>query len=139
MLTRTLAKALYALFGTLSLAAGGSVLLFRTGLLPPAVRDLLLGVARDDLNTLHVMQEFGSALVFVSLISFWFLRHYQQSRPFHWAMTAFLALFALVHWFDVRGPYPSATGPLLNSVPFALFFAVGLLRRQSEARVAPGG
>jgi hypothetical protein len=82
------------------------------------------------------MQEFGSLLVFVGLITFWFVRHYDRSWPFHWAMTLFWGLLALVHWFDVRGPVESVIGPAINTVPFGLFVLLGLLRLRSEGRPA---
>jgi hypothetical protein len=134
MATRTLVRSFHALFGAAYLLAGAAVLLLGTGLLPDPVRDLINAIARDTPNTLHVMQEFGSLLVFVGLITFWFVWHYDQSRPFHWAMTVFWGLLALIHWFDIRGPFPSAVGPLINSVPFALFLAVGLFRAWAEAK-----
>src|SRR5262249_53911786 len=109
-----------------------SALLLNTGLLPDALRDILVDVGRGDLNTLHVVQEFGSLLVFAGLITFWFLCHYEQSQAFHWALTVFWALIALVHWVDIRGPSPSVVGPLVNSVPFVLFLAIGLLRTVAE-------
>jgi hypothetical protein len=136
MLARALAKSLYGLVGVVFLVAGGSVLLLGTGLLPAAVRDTIVGIGQDNPNTLHIMQEFGSMLVFAGLITLWFLRHYDKSRPFHWAMTAFWALFALVHWFDVRGAFEPGLGQVINTIPFALFVAVGLLRHRSEGEVA---
>ena len=128
MLTRILAQSLYALLGVVFLLAGVSVLLLGTGWLPDPVRDLILDIGRGDGNTLHVMQEFGSLLVFVGLITFWFLGHYDQSRPFHWALTLFWGLFALVHWVDVRGEFHVDLGQVINTTPFGLFLAVGLLR-----------
>jgi hypothetical protein len=138
MVTKVVVKVVYGIFGALYLLAGTGVLLLKTDLLPSAVREIIDSVARNDSNTLHIMQEFGSLLVFVGLITFWFIRHYEQSWPFHWAMTAFWALFALVHWFDIRGPIDSVVGPLINSVPFALFALLGLLRLGTEARGKPG-
>ncbi len=129
-----LAKSLYGLFGAVYLVAGVSVLLYRTDLLPGWVLGIIDRVSGDDLNTVHVMQEFGSLLVFTGLITFWFLWHYERSGTFHWAMTAFWGLIALVHWFDVRGPFPSVNGPLVNTVPFALFASVGLVRLWAEGR-----
>jgi hypothetical protein len=120
-------KAVYVLFGALFLLVGAGVMLLDTGLLPGAARAVALRVAHGDLNTLHIIQEYGSILVFAGLITLWFARHYELSRPFHWAMTASWALHALAHWFDVRGARALA-GPLINSVPFALFLTLGLLR-----------
>jgi hypothetical protein len=130
--TRVLAKACYGLFGAGMLVAGASVLLVGAGLLANAHRDAIVAESRGDLDALHVGQEFGSLLVFAGLMSFWFIRHYDRSRFFHWALTAFWGLLALVHWFDVRGPSPSVVGPLVNTIPFALFVAVGLLRAVTE-------
>jgi hypothetical protein len=131
---RVLTNAFYGAVGTILLAAGGSALLFNTGLLPDALKGILVDFSRGDLNTLHVMQEFGSVLVFTGLITLWFLLHYEQSQAFHWSMTTFWALFALVHWFDVRGPFASIAGPLVNTVPFLLFVAIGLLRTAAEGK-----
>jgi hypothetical protein len=128
MAARVLAQFLYGLVGVAFLAAGGSVLLLKTGLLPPEVSDLVVREAGGNMHTLHVLQEFSSLMVFAGLIAFWFLWHYDRSGAFHWALTAFWGLFALVHWFDVRGPVESARGPALNTIPFALFVLVGLLR-----------
>jgi hypothetical protein len=132
-----LAKSLYVLLGGLFLAAGVSVLLLGTGLLPAPVRDILLDVGRHDENTLHIMQEFASLLVFAGLMTFWFVHHYDQSRPFHWAMTLFWGLIALVHWFDVRGGFEYGLGQVINSIPFGLFLAVGLLRQRTEGKACP--
>jgi hypothetical protein len=131
-MTRILASSLYALFGAIYLVAGVSVLLLRPALLPDAVEKLIRHIAQDNSNTLHIMQEFGSLLVFAGLITFWFIRHYDQSLPFHWAMTAFWGLFSLVHWFDIRGTIESVIGPLINSIPLALFVVVGLLRQSFD-------
>jgi hypothetical protein len=125
---RALVKTVYVLFGVLFLGVGLGVLLSDSGLLP-GVRGVALGFAHNDLNTLHIMQEYGAILVFVGLITLWFARRYELSGPFHWAMTASWALHALAHWFDVRGAR-SLAGPLVNTVPFALFLLLGLLREK---------
>jgi hypothetical protein len=134
MIIRILAKSLYGLFGAAYLVAGASVLLLGTGLLPAAVRDMIETIGRGNGNTLHIMQEFGSLLVFAGLITLWFIQHYDKSRPFHWAMTVFWALFALVHWVDVRGSFRSDMGAVVNTIPFALFLTIGLFRQRVEGR-----
>jgi len=134
MPVRVLAKSLYGLLGVAFLLAGAGLLLFRTGLLPYAVRDTIIDAAHGDRETLHILQEYGCFLVFIGLITFWFIRNYEASRAFHWAMTAFWGLIALVHWFDIRGPVESVVGALVNTIPFALFLAVGLLREMTRGR-----
>jgi len=126
-------KSLYGFLGVVLLLVGASVLLFETGLLPGAISRAVAAVAEGDAGALHILQEFGAFLVFVGLITLWFMRHYEQSRFFHWALTAAWGLIALAHWFDVRGPLHSGIGPLINSVPFILFLLLGLWRRRSEA------
>jgi hypothetical protein len=128
-----LAKSLYVVFGVLYLVAAAAALLFGTGLLPDAVKDLFLEVAHNDLNAVHLSQEFASLLVFAGLITLWFVRHYQQSLFFHWAMTAFWGLIALIHWFDVRGPVRFDIGVLINAIPFLLFLSVGLVTSRRQA------
>ena len=58
----------------------------------------------------------------------------RSQSAFHWAMTTGWGLFALIHWFDVRGPMRSVAGPAVNTVPFAAFVVVGLLRLRTEGR-----
>ncbi len=133
MIIKRIAISLYALFGSLFVIAGASVLLQRTGLLPDALGNFIRDVTKENANTLHIVQEFGSLLVFAGLITFWFIRHYQQSIAFHWAMTTFWLLFAVVHWLDARGDLRSIAGPMINTVPLILFTLVGLVRRWSDS------
>jgi hypothetical protein len=134
MITRILAKSLYGLVGGVFLIAGVSVLLYSTPLLPSFARELIETIARGEPNTLHILQEFGSLLIFAGLISFWFVQHYEESRVFHWAMTLFWILFALVHWVDIRGSLQVDIGQLINSIPAALFVTIGVLRERTRKR-----
>jgi hypothetical protein len=130
--TRVLVKLTYALFGTLLLVAGATTLLVNTGVLPESLRTGVVNFSRGDPGTLHIVQELGSLLVLVGLLTFWFIRHYEQSMPFHWAVTAYWAIMAVIHWFNVAGPNPSIVGPLVNTIPFALFATLGVLRLGTE-------
>lgn len=136
MSIKRLVQFLYGLFATLFLIAGTTVLLLRTSLLPTAIRTIVMNAARDDMNAAHLIQEFGSMLVFAGLISIWFIRHYEQSKFFHWAMTTFWALFSVVHWFYVGGPIKSIAGPSINTIPFLLFAVAGLLRNYTDKQTA---
>ena len=127
-----ISRLVYALFGAGFLAAGSVVLLLTTGLLPHVLEDTIRDFARGDPNTLHITQEFGSMLVFAGLITFWFVRHYEQSMPFHWAMTTFWGLFAAIHWFDPSGSFHAGSHQIINTVPFLLFVLLGLLRSRKE-------
>lgn len=134
MKIKAFAKFIYGLFGTLFLVAGLGIVSLGTNLLPNAVQNIVINVAHGDPTALHLLQEFASLLVFAGLMSFWSVRHYEQSKPFHWAMTTFWGLLALVHWFDARGTFHAAVGPLINTIPFALFGLIGLLRIFAESK-----
>ena len=134
--TRIFALFVYGLMAAAFLAAGAATLLVNTRLLPDALRDIVLRFSHGDLETLHIIQEYGTLLVLVGLVTLWFIWHYEQSRAFHWMATAFWAIIALVHWFDVRGPFESVVGPLVNTVPFVLFLTIGVLRIATEGNRA---
>jgi hypothetical protein len=96
---KPIAQTLYGFFAAIFLIVGVTVLSLGSGLLPDAMRTFVTDIAHGDLAAVHLLQELSSMLVFAGLISFWFVRHYEQSKFFHWSMTIFWALFALVHWF----------------------------------------
>jgi hypothetical protein len=135
-LTRLFAQFIYGVMGAAFLAAGISTLLVNTGLLPDGLREIVLHFAQNNLGMLHVIQEFGTLLVFVGLLSVWFAWRYEQSRAFHWFATAYWALMALIHWFHVASPTIDVIGGLINTIPLALFLAIGLLRTATEPRPA---
>jgi hypothetical protein len=124
----------YGVFAAAYLVVGITVFAAGTSLLPEPLHGVVMRVGHGEVDTLHIIQEFGAFLIFIGLITFWFMRHYDQSQTFHWAMTIAWGLIALAHWFDVRGSRESVIGPIINSIPFILFAALGLLRRKFEAR-----
>lgn len=127
--TPSLAKTLYAVFGTLYLLAGGAVLLARTGWLSSSVTRIIGNVSHGNGYAFHILQELSASLVFAGLITLWFLRHYEQSGFFHFAMTVFLGLFALIHWHDAAWSWDNSVASLsLTTAPFLLFALVGVLR-----------
>jgi hypothetical protein len=130
---------MYALLGAAFLLAGAATLLVNTGLLPGPLREVVIHFSQDNLDMLHILQEFGAVLVLLGLLSFWFIRHYDQSQFFHWAMTAYWAIMALIHWFHVASPEISVAGGLINTVPLAVFLAIGLLRLAHDCEGAPIG
>lgn len=134
MKINTIAKLVYGFFAAAFLIVGLTVVASDTGFLPEPLKRAVMEVGHGDANALHITQEFGAFLVFIGLITLWFMRHYDQSQTFHWAMTIAWGLIALAHWFDVRGSRNSVIGPIINSIPFILFTALGLLRRKSEGQ-----
>jgi hypothetical protein len=134
-LTRILAQLTYGVMGAAFLAAGIATLLVNTGLLPDGVRDLIVvQFGQNNRGFLHVIQEFGTLLVFVGLVAFWCVWNYERSLAFHWMLTVYWALMSVIHWFNVAGPWQSIVGPLINTVPVVVFLALGLLRVATENR-----
>src|SRR5262245_56763157 len=134
-----LARILYGVFAVIFLVAGASSLLFNTGILPATLKNFVEEESQGDLQTLHIMQETASLLLLVGALLCWQLRRDEVSLFFHWSMTAFWALIALVHWVDVRGPWTSAAGPLFTSIPFVLFALVGLIIPARRPTFPPQG
>jgi len=134
MRIKAIAKVVYGFFAAAFLLVGITAFAAGTGLLPEPLHGVVMDVGHGDANAFHIIQEFGAFLVFIGLITFWFMRHYDQSQTFHWAMTIAWGLIALAHWFDVRGSRNSVIGPIINSIPFILFAALGLLRRKSQGQ-----
>jgi hypothetical protein len=122
------ARFVYGVVAAVFLAAGAGVLLLGTGLLPAGVARTILDFGGGDDRTMHQLQEFGTLMVFTGLVNLWCVRNYDRSLYFHWAMTAFWGLFALVHWFDYHGTFHPGKGQAVTTLPFVLFVILGALR-----------
>jgi hypothetical protein len=134
MKIKAISKLVYGFFAAAFLVVGIIAFASGTGLLPEPLNRVVMEVGHGDANALHIIQEFGAFLTFIGLITLWFMKHYDRSQTFHWAMTIAWGLIAMAHWFDVRGSRSSAIGPIINSIPFILFLALGLLRRKFEGQ-----
>ncbi len=139
MKIEVITKVVYGFFAAAFLLVGITAFAAGTGQLPEPLQGVVMEVGHGDANALHIIQEFGAFLVFIGLITFWFMRNYDQSQTFHWAMTIAWGLIALVHWFDVRESRDSLIGPIINSIPFILFAALGMLRRKFEGQAHSTG
>lgn len=106
----------YALYGSVALIVGVTALLFPATLEPDAPSRFI-----------HILREGGAASVFVGLISFWLLFHYDQRRTVHLLLIVFAFLIAGIHWFDYLGGRKPLASALLNSVGFAVLFAIAIV------------
>jgi len=114
--------------GTLFFIVAAVVLLYVTPLLPDSARDLILRISKDNLNAVHLTQELSALLVAMGIMAFWAAKNYEQSKTFHIAITTFWGLMVFIHWFDVRGPWHSVAGPIINSIPFVLYLLASWAR-----------
>jgi hypothetical protein len=105
----------YGLYGTVTALLGMALLLFPTMLEPEA-----------SIKSIHLLREQGAATVFVGLMSFWLLFHYDQRRTVHLLLTGFSFLLAGIHWFDYFGGRKPLASALLNSVGFVVLLALAI-------------
>jgi hypothetical protein len=100
-------RGMYVVFGTLAVAAG-AIALFVPSLAIPEARSGL---------TAHLVREQAAGFVFIGLMFFWCLRHFEQRRPVHLALLLFTSLFAAIHWADYVRSGHYLVGPLVNTLP----------------------
>jgi hypothetical protein len=136
-------RSLYALAAAFYLLLGVVVLSLGIGILPTWLHDQIFAIGQNNPDTMHLIQETGTLWVLVGILFVWFARHYDQSEKFHWAVTFYLALDALVHWFNAYGRFEHEPRAIINGIPFVLFLIAGLLRgmhgidRRTDAQLAP--
>ena len=106
----------YGIYGSVALLIGLTALLFPAMLEPKAPSTELI----------HILREQGAAMVFVGLMSFWLLFHYDQGRTAHLLLTVFSFLIAGIHWFDFFGGRRPLASALLNSLGFAVLCALAI-------------
>ena len=105
----------YCIFGSVALLAGTAALFFPATLEPDG-----------SVNLIHIFREQGAALVFVGLISFWLLFHYDQRRTVHILLTIFAFLIAGIHWFDFFGGRRPLASALVNSIGFVALLVLAI-------------
>jgi hypothetical protein len=108
---KTFTVIVYGLLGVLAIAAGLVAWVMPAVALPAGEATPL---------TSHLTRELSSAFVFIGLMFFWCIRHYEQRRPVHMAFLVFIVLFAGVHWHDYLADRRDVMSPLVNSIPVAL-------------------
>ena len=117
---KVVARAVYGIFGTLAIGLG-ILALFK-----PAVA--LPSEAYSPL-TAHLIREQGAQGVFIGLMAFFCLFHFDARRPVHLALLVFTALFAVIHWAEYFQARRQISSPLVNSLPFLVFLATTPFKR----------
>jgi hypothetical protein len=125
-----IARLVYGLFGTLATALGLLVLLDPAVALPAEALSPL---------TVHLIREQGAEGVFIGLMAFWCLFHFEQRRPVHLALVLFTALFAAVHWVEYVHARRALMSPLVNSLPFLAFLLTTPFTRSNSPGSSQAG
>lgn len=108
---RTFTTAVYTLFGMLALVAGIVALATPSVIIPDAASSGL---------TAHLTREEGATFVFIGLMFFWCISHYEERRPVHLAFLVFIVLFAGIHWHGYLQNRGDVMSPLINTIPVLL-------------------
>jgi hypothetical protein len=103
------AKLVYLILGTLSLAGGVTALVVPSLAVPPDALSAL---------TSHLVREQAAYGVFLGLMLYWCLWHFEQRRHVHLALLVFTALFSGVHWLEYMHGHRGLLSPVLNTLPF---------------------
>ena len=105
---RSTTRAVYVVFGALAIGAGAAALLSPGLILSP-----------EDLTPLasHLVREQAAGFIFIGLMFFWCVRHFDERQPVHFGLLVFTGLFAAIHWAAYLEDQRNLVSPLVNSVP----------------------
>lgn len=117
------ARIVYAVFGALATGLGILTLVRPELALHPDIYSPM---------TAHLVREQGAEGVFLGLMAFWCLLHFDQRRPVHLFLIVFAALFAGIHWMEFFAARRHLASPLINSVPLLAFLATAPFSRPKK-------
>ena len=138
MMLSKITRIVYGLFGAIFTLLGTAAILTPTGWLPQDLSEITVaGEIPSPFG--HILQEYGAAFLALGFVFFWFAKYKEQSRSFHWAMTLYFALNALIHWFKPEGSAGSWLSGIMNSIPFVLLLLLGLLQQRAPERARGQG
>ena len=122
----------YGLLGTLYIFIGVGSMLLPPGWLPGDLAERFL--VGEPLTPFfgHLLQEFGTVVIALGLVFLWRGCRPEHSPAFHWAMTFYCPLDALIHWVGPQGVIGSLQRGIVNSIPAAVLLVLGLLRLRAS-------
>ena len=143
MTLNRITRLVYGFLGILYVLIGTGSMLLPTGWLPRSLANAILIVEMQSPFVEHLLQEFGTLVLALGFVFLWYAKRKEQSRSFHWAMTLYFLLDALIHWVGPKGLIGSWSRGITNSIPLAVMLLLGLLHlraseqtRQSQATEA---
>lgn len=133
MTSGRITKVVYGFFGLGYLFIGAGSMLLPTGWLPKSVAGRFLHGETLSPFGEHLLQEFGTVVLATGLVFLLQASRKVPSRGFHWAMTFYFSLDALIHWIGPEGPIGSWSRGLVNSIPFGVMLLLGVLHWKSPS------
>ncbi len=126
-----LTRGVYGFLGIGYVVVGMGAMLLPTGWLPQSLTDRFLVGETPSPFFKHLLQEFGTVVLALGFVFLWHANRKQHSRSFHWAMTAYFLLDALIHWIGPDG-FTSWSRGIVNSIPFTMMLLLGLLQSRAS-------
>jgi hypothetical protein len=139
MTLEKITRVIYGLLGIVYLLLGVGCMLLPTGWLPQTLTDDILAGEVPSSFVEHLLQEFGTVVLALGFVFLWHANRKEQSRNFHWAMTFYFSLDALIHWIGPEGLIGSWPRGIVNSIPLAVMLLLGLLQLRAPERVQVSG
>jgi hypothetical protein len=136
MTLNKITRGIYGLLGVVYVLIGAGSLLLPTGWLPRSLGDDILAGEMPSPFVEHLLQEFGTVVLALGFVFLWYATRKELSRSFHWAMTFYFSLDALIHWVGPEGLIGSWRRGIANSIPLAVMLLLGLLQLRADAAIA---
>jgi hypothetical protein len=121
-------RVVYIVFGALAVISGAAALL---------APSLVLGSDVYSPLTAHLIREQAAGFVFIGLMFFWCLTHFDQRRPVHLGLLLFTALFAAIHWADYLQDRRQLWSPLVNTLPALALAVAAPFGRRAAPQLRP--
>ena len=128
MTIKNITRVVYGLLGLLYVLLGTGSMLLPTGWLPQGLTDAFLDKSLRNPFGEHLLQEFGTVVLALGFVFLWNACRKEQSPGFHWAMTTYFALDALIHWIGPEGLIGSWQRGITNSIPLTVMLLLGWLQ-----------
>ncbi len=123
----------YLLIGVMYMLIGIGAIVLPTGVLPASWIVSVYGSAVTDSLSIHMILEFGAAVLALGSVFLWRARHSRYSPTFHWGMTTYFIVDMMIHWLGPDDASDSPLHDLINTVPFLLLMVlVGALQKFGE-------
>ncbi len=126
----------YLLIGVIYMLIGTGAIFVPSGVLPAEWIVSIYGSDISNSLSMHMILEFGAALLALGSVFLWRARHSRYSPTFHWGMTTYFIVDAMIHWLGPDDAVDSLPHDLINTAPFLLMMIlVGALQyfhRDSE-------
>ena len=135
MTIEKITRVVYGLLGVIYVCIGAGSMWLPARWLPRGLMDDILAEALESSFVGHLLQEFGTVVLALGFVFLWHANRNEYSRSFHWAMTCYFLLDALIHWVGPEGLVGSWQRGVANSIPVAVMLLLGLLQLRGPERI----